>query len=79
MSDKIDIAKRKESVVFSVRVEKDLLDYYDTLAAKSNRSRNELISLALEYAKDKFNITEWICELGRLWNSVFWIYAKSAV
>ena len=44
MSDKIDIAKRKESVVFSVRVEKDLLDYYDTLAAKSNRSRNELIS-----------------------------------
>ncbi|MBQ8494669.1 MAG: ribbon-helix-helix protein, CopG family [Clostridia bacterium] len=58
MSDKIDIAKRKESVVFSVRVEKDLLDYYDTLAAKSNRSRNELISLALEYAKDKFNITE---------------------
>ena len=58
MSDKIDIAKRKESVVFSVRVEKDLLDYYDALAAKSNRSRNELISLALEYAKDKFNITE---------------------
>ncbi len=58
MSDKIDIAKRKESVVFSVRVEKDLLDYYDALAAKSNRSRNELIGLALEYAKDKFHITE---------------------
>lgn len=30
--------------------------FYDDLARKTNRSRNELIGLALEYAKDKIKV-----------------------
>lgn len=58
MDESINISKRTQSVMFSIRVDKSILDYYDDLAAKTNRSRNELISIALEFAKDKFNITE---------------------
>ncbi len=58
MDEAINISKRTQSVMFSIRVDKSILDYYDDLAAKTNRSRNELISIALEFAKDKFNITE---------------------
>lgn len=58
MDESINISKRTQSVMFSIRVDKSILDYYDDLAAKTNRSRNELIGIALEFAKDKFNITE---------------------
>lgn len=58
MDEAINISKRTQSVMFSIRVDKSILDYYDDLAAKTNRSRNELISIALEFAKDKFNITD---------------------
>lgn len=58
MDDSIKISKRTQSVMFSIRVDKSILDYYDDLAVKTNRSRNELISIALEFAKDKFDITE---------------------
>ena len=35
-----------------------LLHLYDDLAGKTNRSRNELIGLALDYAKDKIIVEE---------------------
>ena len=42
--------------IVSVRMKETLLERLDALSAKSNRSRNELIGLALEYAKDKIKI-----------------------
>jgi len=40
----------KDTVTSTIRVERKLLAQYDELAAKSQRSRNELICLAMEYA-----------------------------
>ena len=51
--DELKITKRTEPVMFTIRVDKSIVDFYDDLAQKTNRSRNELIGLALEYAKDK--------------------------
>ncbi len=45
--------------MFTIRVDKSIVDFYDDLAQKTNRSRNELIGLALEYAKDKIKIEPW--------------------
>lgn len=41
-----------KSLTVTVRVSKALLDEYDDLAVKTNRSRNELICMALQYALD---------------------------
>ena len=56
--DELKITKRTEPVMFTIRVDKSIVDFYDDLASdlKTNRSRNELIGLALEYAKDKIKI-----------------------
>lgn len=58
MDDKLKISKRTEPVTFTIRVDKSIVDFYDDLASKTNRSRNELIGLALEFAKDKIVIDE---------------------
>lgn len=42
--------KEDKSVTISIRIEKALQEQLDALAKKSNRSRNELINMALEYA-----------------------------
>jgi predicted transcriptional regulator len=42
--------KEDKSVTISIRIERQMQDQLDQLAQKSNRSRNELINLALEYA-----------------------------
>ena len=52
----LKISKKTEPVMFTIRVEKSIVDFYDDLAKKTNRSRNELIGLALEFAKDKIQI-----------------------
>ena len=52
----LKIKKRTEPVMFTIRVDKSIVDFYDDLAKKTNRSRNELIGLALEFAKDKIQI-----------------------
>lgn len=54
--DELRIKKLTEPVMFTIRVDKSILDFYDDLARKTNRSRNELIGLALDYAKDKIKI-----------------------
>ena len=59
--DELKITKRTEPVMFTIRVDKSIVDFYDDLAQKTNRSRNELIGLALEYAKDKIKIEEKLC------------------
>lgn len=42
--------KEDKSVVMTLRLDKDLQDEFDKLAAQSNRSRNELMCMALRYA-----------------------------
>lgn len=55
-NEKLEISKRTQPVMFTIRVDKTIVDYYDSLAAETNRSRNELISMALEFAMDKIKI-----------------------
>ena len=56
--DELKIKKLTEPVTTTIRVDKSILDFYDDLAGKTNRSRNELIGLALDYAKDKILVEE---------------------
>ena len=52
----LKITKRTEPVMFTIRVDKSIVDFYDELSRKTNRSRNELIGMALEFAKDKIKV-----------------------
>ncbi len=54
--EELKITKRTEPVMFTIRIDRSLVDFYDELAQKTNRSRNELIGMALDYAKDKIKI-----------------------
>ena len=56
--DELRIKKLSEPVTFTISVDKSIVDFYDDLAGKTNRSRNELIGLALDYAKDKIIVEE---------------------
>lgn len=56
--DELKIVKRTEAAMFTIRIDKTLVDFYDKLAQDTNRSRNEVISMALEFAKDKIKIEE---------------------
>lgn len=56
--DELRIKKLSKPVTFTIRVDKSIVDFYDDLAGKTNRSRNELIGLALDYAKDKIIVEE---------------------
>ncbi|GIP33492.1 hypothetical protein J2TS4_27020 [Paenibacillus sp. J2TS4] len=50
-SDEFIITPREDkTVTMSIRIEKVMQDQLDELARKSNRSRNEIINMALEYA-----------------------------
>ena len=51
--DELKIKKLTEPVTFTIRVDKSIVDFYDDLARRTNRSRNELFGLALDFAKDK--------------------------
>lgn len=55
-TEKLNVTRKTHPVMFSVRVDKTIVDYYDKLAIETNRSRNELIAMALEFAMDKFEI-----------------------
>ncbi|MDC7290184.1 ribbon-helix-helix domain-containing protein [Blautia schinkii] len=44
--------KEEKSSVLTIRIDKKCLEDYDKLAAKSGRSRNSLIKMALQYALD---------------------------
>lgn len=52
----LTITKRTQPVMFSIRIDKSIVDYYDKLAGETNRSRNELISRALEFAMGKIEV-----------------------
>ena len=44
--------------VFSIRVPEETVDRLDDLSSKSNRSRNELINILLNYAMDRCIVEE---------------------
>ena len=45
--------------IVSVRMKKEMLEKLEVLAARTNRSRNELINLLLESAINIVKIEEW--------------------
>lgn len=57
--DKFIVKPNKtESVVFAIRIDKDIQERYDKVAQKTNRSRNQLINMALKYALDNLKLEE---------------------
>lgn len=64
MSDRITIKVRSPlrgedgNKVISIRIKEDLLGQLDLLAARSNRSRNEIINLLLRDAVSRVEIEE---------------------
>lgn len=58
MADKFVVHRKKyerkedTSVVMSLRMDRELQEEFDALTAKSDRSRNELMCMALRYALD---------------------------
>ena len=56
MADKFVVKQKKQdkkeekTVVITLRIEKELQEEFDRLAAKSDRSRNEVMCMALRYA-----------------------------
>lgn len=57
--DKFIITPKEDTyVTMSIRIEKSVQEQFNDLSAKTNRSRNELISMALQYALDNMEISE---------------------
>lgn len=50
--------KEDKSVTMTIRIDRALQEKYNDLAAKTNRSRNELISMALKYALDNMELSD---------------------
>lgn len=48
--DFIITPKEEKSITITIRIDKSIQDQFEDYAQKSNRSRNELINMALEYA-----------------------------
>lgn len=48
----------KESAIVSMRIPKDMIRDLDTVAAATGRTRNEIISMSLEFALDHMEIRE---------------------
>lgn len=50
--------KEDKTVTMTIRIDRALQEEYSLLAAKTNRSRNELIGMALRYALDDMELKE---------------------
>lgn len=50
------VPKEDKAVTMTIRIDKALQEAYNELSAKTNRSRNELIGMALQYALDNTEI-----------------------
>lgn len=58
---KLEIKPKKytaESAIVSMRVPKDMVRDLDAVAAKTGRTRNEIIAMSLEFALDHMEIRE---------------------
>ena len=50
--------KEDKAVTMTIRIDRTLQEKYNELSIKTNRSRNELIGMALQYALDNMEIQE---------------------
>ncbi len=50
--------KEDRSVTMTIRIDRELQEQYNELSAKTGRSRNELIGLALQFALDNMEMKE---------------------
>lgn len=50
--------KEDKSITMTIRLERELQEEYDKLSAKSGRSRNELMCMALLYALENLKFVE---------------------
>ena len=50
--------KEDKAVTMTIRIDRTLQEKYNELSEKTNRSRNELIGMALQYALDNMEIKE---------------------
>lgn len=50
--------KENSTVTMTIRIERALQEEYNQLSARTNRSRNELITMALRYALDNMELKE---------------------
>ena len=62
MANKLKITKKSnvkgEDGLFSVRIKEEIVDSLDEIAAETNRSRNELINIMLEFGVKNCEIEE---------------------
>jgi predicted transcriptional regulator len=57
--DKLKITKNNnKSTVVSIRVNTKIIDKLDKVAEKTDRTRNELIGIMLQYALDNMELEE---------------------
>lgn len=63
--DELKITRKTEPAMFTIRIDKSIMDFYDKLAKETNRSRNELIAMALEFAMDKIRVEDLSKEKSR--------------
>ena len=52
------VPKEDKAVTMTIRIDRTLQEAYNALSVKTNRSRNELIGMALQYALDHMEIKE---------------------
>ena len=50
--------KEDRSVTMTIRIDRVIQEKYNDLSARTNRSRNELISMALRYALENMELKE---------------------
>lgn len=50
--------KEEKSITMTIRIDRTIQEQYNELSRKTNRSRNELINLALQYALDNMELKE---------------------
>lgn len=56
MSKFIVTPKEDKTVTMTIRIDATLQEEYNKLSAKTNRSRNELINMALQFALDNMEL-----------------------
>jgi len=57
--DKLKITKNTDkSTVISIRINTKIIDRLDKVSKKTDRTRNELIGIALEYALDNMEVED---------------------
>ncbi len=58
MNKFVVIPKEDKSVTMTIRIDRSLQEKYNRLSNITNRSRNELISMALQYALENMEVKQ---------------------